>query len=136
VSISRISQPERNNYGYYVRVTRNGKQHAKFFSDAQQGGKRKALRAAREHEGELLESLPPVKKRGRMTSRNSSGKVGVSRSSSTRKGHEYEYWQAAWSEGDEKKSVKFSVGKYGEERARRMAIKARRDWEKQAAEAK
>ncbi len=133
MSISRVDQPERNNYGYYVRVTRKGKQYAKFFSDSREGGKRKALQAAREHEAVLLEKLPPVVRRGKITARNSSGRVGVSRSSSTRRGHEYEYWQAAWSEGSEKKSVKFSISKYGEEGAKRRAIKARREWEKEEA---
>lgn len=135
MSISRIEQPEKNNFGYYVRVTRKGKQHAKFFSDSQNGGKRKALLAARGHQQELLDQLPLESRRGQKTIRNSSGRVGVSRSKSASRGHEYEYWQASWSEGDERRSVKFSVSKYGEERAKRLAIKARRDWEKAAEQA-
>ena len=133
MSISRVDQPERNNYGYYVRVTRNGKQYAKFFSDSREGGKRKALQSARKHEAVLLAELPEVNRRGKITARNNSGRVGVSRSSSVRRGHEYEYWQASWSDGSEKKSVKFSINKYGEDKARRMAIKARREWEKEEA---
>ncbi len=133
MGISRIDQPERNNYGYYVRVTRRGKQHAKFFADRQSGGKRKALGAAREHLQVLLEAMPPESRTGIKTIRNSSGRVGVSRTKSTSRGHVYSYWQASWSSGDERKSVKFSINKYGEEKAKRLAVKARRTWEQQVA---
>lgn len=133
MGISRIDQPERNNYGYYVRVTRSGTQHAKFFADRQNGGKRKALEAARKHLQKLLKAMPPERRIGLMTVRNSSGRVGVSRTKSASRGHVYTYWQASWSDGDERKSVKFSINKYGEEKAKRLAISARRAWERQLA---
>jgi hypothetical protein len=133
VGISRIEQPSKNNYGYYVRLTRQGNQYAKFFADKRYGGKRNALKAARELYHELVEVMPPAKSSvGRKTARNTSGIVGVSRTKSTRKGHTYEYWQAWWGSGDERKSVKFSILKYGEEDARKLAVKARKQWEREA----
>lgn len=132
MGISRIEQPEKNNFGYYVRLTRRGIQHAKFFADKKWGGKRKALQAAKEHFEALAAQMPLESSVGRKSIRNTSGCVGVSRTSSTRKGHEYFYWQASWGSGENRKSVKFSIKKYGEKRARRMAIRARRRWQEEA----
>lgn len=47
--ISRIDQPSKHNHGFYVRITRKGKQFAKFFSDKKNGSKSKALEAAKAH---------------------------------------------------------------------------------------
>lgn len=129
MGISRIDQAEKHNHGYYVRVTRNHKTASKFFADKLYGGKRAGLRLARQYEAELLEQAksqkqPPRKK----SSRNTSGKVGVSRTTYKRGDDANQYWQAAWIDGKGvRKSVKFSVNKYGEEKARRLAIKARRE---------
>jgi hypothetical protein len=130
MSISRIDQPERHNHGYYVRLTRNQKTQYKFFADKSNGGKRAALRAAKQHEAELLEQAAANNKRRKQTvsSRNTSGIVGVTRGQWEESGKRVAYWQAAWvgSKG-ERLNRKFSVNKHGEERARRLAIKARRE---------
>lgn len=130
MSISRIDQPERHNHGYYVRLTRNQKTQSKFFADKSNGGKRAALRAAKQHEAELLEQAAANNKRRKPTlsSRNTSGIVGVTRGQWEESGKQVAYWQAAWvgSKG-ERLNRKFSVNKHGEERARRLAIKARRE---------
>jgi hypothetical protein len=129
MGISRIDQPEKYNHGYYVRVRRNGKTEAKFFADKGHGGKRAALRAAKEYETELISRAESkIKKKEAKSERNTSGKVGVSRTESGSRGYMYSYWQAAWVGPDGKrKSVKFSINKYGEEKAKRMALKARRE---------
>jgi len=132
VGISRIDQFEKNNFGYYVRLKRQGKQVAKFFSDSKYGGQNKAQQAAQTYYQELLEQFPAVSQAGRKTVRNTSGYVGVSKTSSLRKGHEYEYWQACWGSGADRKSVKFSIQKYGTIRAKQLAIQARRSWEQEA----
>jgi hypothetical protein len=130
MSISRIDQPERHNHGYYVRLTRNQKTQSKFFADKSNGGKRAALRAAKQHEAELLEQAAANGKKRKQTvsSRNTSGIVGVTRGQWEESGKRVAYWQAAWvgSKG-ERLNRKFSVNKHGEERARRLAIKARRE---------
>ena len=130
MGISRIDQPEKHNHGYYVRLSRQGKTEAKFFADKSNGGKRAALRAAREYEAELVRKAEARggKKREIKSVRNTSGKVGVSRSISRSGDQIYEYWQASWNDSDgRRRSAKFSINKYGEEKARRLALKARRE---------
>src|SRR6185295_11802277 len=101
MAISRIDQPQKHNHGYYVRVTRNGKTEAKFFPDKSNGGKRAALRAAKERHGQLLQWAESQKKRPRKPgARNTSGIIGVNRA--TNKNGE-EYWQAAWVDGSGKR---------------------------------
>jgi hypothetical protein len=40
---------------------------------------------------------------------------------------EYQYWQAAWAdENGKRRTAKFSIGRYGKEKALEMAIKARK----------
>ena len=132
MGISRIEQAEKNHYGYYVRLNWRGTQFAKFFSDKKYGGKRKALKAAEAYFDELDAQMPLDSQVGRMTVRNTSGTVGVNRTKSTSRGHSYEYWQAQWGYGDHRKSAKFSVNKYGEDEAKRLAIETRKKWEQEA----
>lgn len=132
MGISRIEQFEKSHFGYYVRVTRSGQQHAKFFSDARCGGQQRALEAAQSYFDELTAKLPLPSQAGRKSVRNRSGIVGVNQSKSTRKGHTYEYWQAWWGSGSYRKSAKFSIKKYGTEKAKKLAIEARKTWEAEA----
>ncbi|HIK17232.1 MAG TPA: AP2 domain-containing protein [Leptolyngbyaceae cyanobacterium M33_DOE_097] len=129
MGISRIEQPQKKNFGYYVRLTRQGQQTAKFFSDKQYGGKSKALKAAEQYLQTLTQQLPPKSQAGRLTVRNTTGIVGVNRTRSTSRGHTYDYWQASWGSGSERKSMKFAVNKYGEKKAQELAIAARQRWE-------
>lgn len=132
MGISRIEQPEKNHFGYYVRLMWRGQQFAKFFSDKKYGGKKKALKAAEQYFDELDEQMPLDSQIGRMSVRNSSGIVGVSRTKSASRGHQYDYWQARWGSGEHRKSAKFSIHKYGEDRAKQLAIEARKKWEQEA----
>ncbi|MDI6400648.1 hypothetical protein QLX67_01485 [Balneolaceae bacterium ANBcel3] len=45
-NISRIDQPSKNTYGWFVRIRRDGKSISRFFSDGKHGGREKALDAA------------------------------------------------------------------------------------------
>lgn len=129
--ITRIDQPEKKNHGYYVRITHRGKSHQKYFPDKASGGKTKALRAAKEHRDKLLSKMPKYKQDAAAKKKRrikQSGLTGVthviSRSS---KGKTYEYWQAAWLDQEGKrKTAKFSVSRYGDEKALALAKKARR----------
>ena len=130
MSISRIDQPEKHNHGYYVRLTRDGKTQSRFFSDKSSGGKRAALKAAKQHEAELLELAAKTVKtaRAKLSKRNTSGLLGVSRGAWEENGRKAAYWQAAWVDGEgARKNRKFAVKKYGEEKALRLAKKARRE---------
>lgn len=132
MGISRIEQFEKSHFGYYVRITRSGKQHAKFFSDARWGGQQRAYEAAQDYFHKLTAQMPLPSQAGRKSVRNRSGIVGVNRSKSIRRGHTYEYWQAWWGSGRDRKSAKFSIKKYGTEQAKELAIRARKTWEEEA----
>ncbi len=131
--ICRFDLEDRGIHGYMARIMRRGESHQHFFSDSVHGGKRKALKAAREKREELLESLPaPKPLRGRLTKRNSTGIVGVHLTQDTdrrNKGYEYSYrsYVASWLDEDGKRiNVRFSWNKYGEETALELAKIARK----------
>lgn len=57
-----------------------------------------------------------------------SGITGVTRIVSVVKGYEYEFWKATWTtRRGKKQSRQFSVSKYGEKKAKKFAIEARRE---------
>jgi len=109
--IRKINDPNRNitridstTRGYEVRLMRRRKLYCKLFSDSLLGGKRAALRVAREYRDGLIDSLAGkgyTRKQiaRKVTPRNTSGYVGVRfvRESDSRaaEGTVYEYW-AAW----------------------------------------
>lgn len=122
--------------GYEVRVMRRGTQVCKHFSDRQWGGKRKALAAAREYRDNLVTVLAgreiSRKERARaQRSSNQSGIVGVRytelRDSRGENEYVYAFWEAQWSpRPGVRKTRRFSINKYGDEKAKRMAIQARK----------
>ena len=129
--ITRIDQPEKKNHGYYVRITHRGKSHQKYFPDKASGGKTKALKAAKEHRDKLLSKMPKYKQEAASKKKRrikQSGMTGVTHVvSKSTKGKTYQYWQAAWLDGDSKrKTATFSMSRYGNDKALDMAKKARR----------
>lgn len=129
--ISRIDQEEKHNHGWFVRVTRKGKTYSSFFTDKKHGGKNKALAAAKIGLEKLREKYPPMSRKefARVQRRKTkSGIVGVTRLTKKVKGKDYEFWQATWSPrtGVIEKKV-FSITKYGEDKAKRLAVKARKE---------
>ena len=93
--------------------------------------------AAREYRDQLIEELASKeisrKQRAkRKTQRNYSGVVGVRYVEETERRGEneytYGYWEAQWSPSvGVRKKRRFSVNKYGDAEALRLAMKARRD---------
>lgn len=129
--ITRIDQPEKKNHGFYVRITHRGKNHQKYFPDKSLGGKPKALKAARAYRDELLAKMPKYKQEAAARKKRSiekSGVVGVTHVvSKSPTGTVYEYWQAAWVDAEEKrKTAKFSITRFGADKALQMAKKARK----------
>ncbi|MEX0930033.1 MAG: hypothetical protein WD266_02065 [Balneolales bacterium] len=53
-NISRIDQPSKNTFGWFVRIRRDGNRVSKFFSDGKYGGKEKAIEMARAFRDENL----------------------------------------------------------------------------------
>lgn len=129
--ITRIDQPEKKNHGYYVRITHRGKSHQKYFPDKSNGGKTKALKAAKAHRDALLSKMPKYKQEAAAKKKRrikQSGVTGVTHVvSKSPKGKVYEYWQSAWMDGaGKRKTAKFSISRYGNDKALDMAKKARR----------
>lgn len=115
--------------GWRARYTREGITFSEDFYDSKFASPEAALEAAKKWHERARSYLPPIDRREyaqlkRVT--NKSGHVGVYRASGVAKGHTYWYWFASWSpEKGKKKFKRFSISKYGEEGAKKMAIEAR-----------
>ena len=130
--ITRIDQPDKKNHGYYVRITHKGKSHQKYFPDKANGGKTKALKAAKDYRDEILSRMPKYKQEAASRKRRpikKSGITGVTHVvSKSVKGKSYDYWQAAWiDKTNKRKTAKFSISRYGDDKALALAKKARKD---------
>ncbi|MEM9364806.1 MAG: AP2/ERF family transcription factor [Planctomycetota bacterium] len=119
--------------GYLVRITRKGKLHSEFFKDSDCGGKRKALVAARSHRDKMeqkLASYSPKQLSKKVRANNSSGTPGVRYVEDTDprwpSQPTYGYYVAQWSpKKGVRRTKRFSVAKYGKEKAFQLAVRAR-----------
>ncbi len=129
--ISRIDSG--STHGWFVRAYKNGKTYSKLFSDGKWKGSPEALIAARQHRDSLSDRLAkiPTKPRGRRIvfrdSRNTTGVLGVSRSvKHTPIGAVSESYAVTWRpEPGVQKCTSFSINKYGEEKAFKLAVNFR-----------
>ena len=120
-------------HGYQLRFQRRGNVVDKFYSDGSHGGKTKALAAARKHRDELEKKHKPYSRKeiAKIRSeKNTSGVVGVRLAEEKSVSGEWEYtyyfWVAQWSpKPGVRKTKRFSVSKYGDEEAYKMAVAAR-----------
>ena len=130
--ISRIDSG--STHGYFVRAYRNGKTYSKLFSDRKCGGEDKALEQARDYRDELnaeLEAIPKAAPKRRIVktdSRNTTGELGVTRTTKTAPNDKkHECYNVSWRpEPKVQKCTSFSIKKYGEEEAFRLAVEHRR----------
>lgn len=125
-NITRIDHPAKRTFGYFVRVRRNGDGRTKFFSDNKYGDRLGSLAAAIEWRDEQYQEL------GRQGLRKappgSPLPVGVRRVTTDG----YARWVAQWVDAKGKRRTRsFAIVKYGDDRAKTMAIKARLRGEKQ-----
>lgn len=134
--ISRVDNDRSRTHGWLVTVQRRGVIHRRHFSDGTCGGLDKSLEAARAFRDGIIAENPPFSMQeysNIVKKSNRSGVVGVCRycASETRDLPEDQqrwFWVASWPTPDGKRRrVKFSVKKYGEEAAFKMALKARKD---------
>lgn len=129
--IARIDQAEKHNHGFFVRLQRKGIVHSAFFADLSYGGKRRAFRAAQKHFRRLEKKYRPMTRKRwaeMLRRKGKSGIIGVQRAVIRRPGQRRRvYWQANWSPRPYliKRRV-FSVRKFGERKARALAILTRR----------
>lgn len=129
-ALARIDLPAASTHGWQVRLQRRGVKYAKYFGDRIFGSPARSLVAARIWRNDLLERIRADEQARICTrsSRNSSGVVGVSKVTVVANGSSYEFWQATWSpEPGRRRCVKFSVRRYGEREAFRLAVIARED---------
>jgi hypothetical protein len=132
-NIRRVDHDPKRDHGWVVTLQRKGESIVKQFSDGIYGGKRESLKAAVQYRDDLLAQDEPFDHqiwiRTRLRKNNRSGIPGV---------HRYEvidnrdtenvrvYWIAAWTnEHGVTRQRKFSVARYGESEAKRLAIAER-----------
>ena len=129
--ISRIDSG--STHGWFVRGYRNGKTFSRLFSDLKCGGKEEALQTARSFRSTLYRKLEemPAKPRSRRIvtrdARNKTGVLGVCRTTKkSPKGVSHECFSVSWrpSPGIQK-CTSFSIRKYGEKEAFRLAVEHR-----------
>ncbi|YCM45311.1 hypothetical protein V2O64_04660 [Verrucomicrobiaceae bacterium 227] len=129
-ALARIDLPGASTHGWQVRLQRRGVKYAKYFGDSVFGSPERALQAARIWRNDLLAKIA-AREEARIctrSARNSSGVVGVSKVTVVTNGATYEFWQATWSpEAGRRRCVKFSIRRYGDREAFRLAVVARED---------
>lgn len=121
-------------HGWFVRGYKNGKTYSKLFSDRKYEGKEKALIAARAHRDSLFNGLKliPQSPRARRIvcrdSRNKTGILGVCKISKKGADGKINYsYSVTWRpEPGIQKCTSFSIRKYGDEEAFRLAVALRR----------
>ena len=123
-------------HGWQVRVYRHGKTYSRLFSDRKLGGREEAFGAACAYRETLEEEVgqlpaPPLRRRLVHANRNNTtGVVGVSRTyKQDRQGGRHEVYAVSWNpEPGVARGTSFSIERYGEDTAFRLACKLR--WEK------
>lgn len=129
--IVRLDQIRTGTYGWQVRLQRMGVKYARYFADRGFGGPEQSLAQAKAWRDELLAQFSAQEQTRvcRVSARNSSGVVGVSRISvQVPSGASYHFWQAAWSSAPgQRRCVRFSIKRHGDKAAFQMAVNARRE---------
>lgn len=114
-----------------MHVIRAGRPFTGWFADAVWGGKRKGLVVAKRFRDHLLLRIGPdtrVRRVAPKGTRSKTGVVGVSLEPHVVEGRTYERYVAHWSNEEGRvRRRRFSVEKYGRDRAIAMAIDAREE---------
>jgi len=114
---------------YRIVITRNKKMTQEYFYFGKKHSESEARKQAIKRWKEIRADLPVITRAefAQIERRKSpSGTVGVRRITEETKGHPYDYWIAVWSDQrGNKKMKKFSVTKYGEKDAEKLARIAR-----------
>lgn len=131
--IIRVDNDNSHTHSWVVTISRNRRTFFKSFADVIYGGKGRSLAAAKRYCNEIISKYPPltmkefcsIKKR-----HNRSGVPGVCRyvDKSGTNNDPTVYWIARCIQVQDKRKLrKFSVKKYGEEGAFRLAVEAREE---------
>jgi hypothetical protein len=130
--ISRIDSG--STHGWFVRAYRNNKTYSKLISDSKFESKEHALKEAIKVRDQFNKQIAKITKRPskrrivKSDSRNLTGELGVSRTSKKAvNGNYYESYTVSWRpKPGVQKSTSFSIRKFGDEKALKMAIEHRR----------
>ena len=125
----RLIRRYEHNYfrGWVFATKRKGKRYVRYFSE-KPAGRMHALREAQNFRDKLIARLPRVSKVKSSYVSNKTGVIGVARTKErTRSGRVLLRYVASWPKRDNKPGrATFSIGRYGEKEAFRLAIAARR----------
>lgn len=133
--ISRIDDDKYRTHAWRVSLSRRGTRHVKNFPDKKYGGKGKALQQAKQFRDEFIAENPPLSRREFCTILRSNNKTGITGVYRYAKSYRLKngqvkktwYWEATWPIGNSQQShIAFSVRDYGEEKALRLATRARK----------
>ena len=134
--ISRIDSEVSRSHAWRVSLQRQGKMHVKNFPDKKYTSKRCALTLAKQFRDNILVTYPPTSRQQFCTTIRKNNKTGISGVCNYTKSYqlndgsvkEYHYWAANWPDENHRSiSQVFSVNTYGNDIARRLAIRARVD---------
>jgi hypothetical protein len=121
--------PEQAVACFRVKLYRQGAMFQEYFPFKNHGGEEGALVAAKRYWKEVRDSFPKLsrKQSAQVERRKSrSGVIGVTRVTQKRKGFEYDFWRATWTDRRcARRTRVFSINKYGETEARKKAEAAR-----------
>lgn len=137
LNIVRVDNERTRTHAWRVQIQRQNKMIYKYFSDGAFGGKKRALLAAKKYLSALLSDRANVDwkmwQRMQMRPTNTSGVTGIGRYSTKKVQADGQVkihysWQAFWKDADGRRRARsFSVNVYGEDRARELAKRARRE---------
>jgi hypothetical protein len=120
-----VNYPEHGQVGFVVRLNRRGKRVYSIFNYSQFPSKPACRKAALQYAQQLARQFPKLSRQELATLRGKKNS-GVRRVVNKSAGRDYAFWEASWSpKPNQVKRVKFSVKKYGNERAKKLAIAAR-----------
>ncbi|CAG36751.1 AP2/ERF family transcription factor [Desulfotalea psychrophila] len=124
--ISRVAQESKNTYGWYVRITFQGRMHSKFFSDKKNGGNESALQAATAWRNQKEKEIgkPRTDQMMFSKSRGGTGVIGVLLN------EKRERYEATWVTPEGKRGkTSVSIKKHGKKNAFNRACLIRQEKE-------
>ncbi len=126
-NITRIDHPAKRTFGYNVRIAWKAQKYGKFFSDAVYGDRLAALDAAIEWRNTTEKAIGKPRTEHQVigwNSRNKTGAVGIRRC--FRAGVDsFEVTWMIYGDRPRKGATSFSIPKYGEKKAFKLALRAR-----------
>jgi hypothetical protein len=116
---------------YRVKLLRQGAMFQEYFPFKSYPSEAAALAEAKKCWSEIREAFPRMSRQQScevIRRKPPSGIVGVGRIIQNVKGHDYEFWRATFTDRRGNRKVRvFSVNKYGEDEAKKRALKTRKD---------